>query len=105
MGRKISIIWKCLNLAFIVLGTFLLVTMPSSNEPIVTSYTYLFLTITFVVIGCAMMILPIILLFVSNQKRTTIQKALWILFIVVFNIIGSFVSYFWLKEKYSTHSE
>lgn len=99
MGSKLSNLWKYLNVSFIFLGAFLVLTMPASNEPSVTTYTYLFLTISLVVIGISMLLLPIILLTVDRQKRTVSQKLLWVLFIVIFNVMGSFISYFWLREN------
>lgn len=101
MGSKLSNLWKYLNVSFIFLGAFLVVTMPASNEPSVTTYSYLFLTISLVVIGISMLLLPITLLVLDSQKRTVSQKLFWVMFIVIFNIMGSYISYFWLRENNS----
>lgn len=97
-GVKITKIWKYMCFLFLLLGCFLIVSMPSSNEPSAATYFYLFLTITLTVIGVALVFLPLGLIIWGNEKRTTIQKVLWVMFIVIFNIVGSYISYFWLRE-------
>jgi uncharacterized membrane protein len=95
---KVTKIWKYMNGLFILLGLFLLATMPSSNEVSIMAYTYLFLTIIFATIGLAMILLPILLVISDKHKWTAVQKILWITFIVIFNIMGSYISYFWLRD-------
>jgi hypothetical protein len=90
--------WKHLIILFIALSFFIILTTPGNNEPNLVTYIYASLAVLLAVLGGILILIPIVLLVLGNHKRSKFEIFLWIIFMVMFNVMGSFITYFIFRD-------
>ncbi len=95
--------WKHISIMFIALSLFILFTTPSNLGPYLITHIYVILTILLTALGGVLILIPIMLLLFKQHNKSKFEVFLWIVFIVIFNVMGSFITYFVFRDIREIH--
>ena len=96
--------WKLL-IGFFWVVLLIVVFTPSSLNQDTGNYSHMALSIFLVIICVALIVLPVVVILKNRVKLGLAKTVFFLIFLLIFNVMGSIVLYFYLKEIAASHGE
>ncbi|MBQ4892294.1 hypothetical protein J8L86_20805, partial [Shewanella sp. MMG014] len=94
-------LWKTVIITFWALA-FVVVFLPLDKILQSLRVAHLAIELTLIGVGITLLIFPIVAIFKKRRELTVITIILCTFFLILFNLVGSMIMYFWFSKNYKS---